>query len=227
MPERHRARFLPFAGALPTVVTEMADLPVVALIASAGGLAPMTSVLHQLPPDFRGAIVALLHQQPDRPSQLTAILARRCALTVRQAADGDALEPGIVLVVPPGRHALVTADFRICLVRTDHFPSPRPSGDVLLCTLAVSAGPAAIAVILSGGGHDGAIGVQAIDALGGTVVVQRPGPGVHAGMPLAALGANRPKFLLKTEDIGACLLHLVGDGNALGDEALGAAGTDG
>ena len=173
--------------------------PVVALCASAGGLDALIQVLAPIQPGFPAAIIALQHQQPDRVSHLAALLQRRCTLPVRDAVDGDPLIAGEVLVVPPGVHMLVGSDARVRLVGTGMVPPARPSADLLLCTAAASLGPRLIAVILTGGGHDGAVGAEAVDAFGGRVLVQDPQTAFAPGMPSAAIERNSPQAVALSE----------------------------
>src|SRR5689334_10707233 len=85
----------------------------VALVCSAGGLAPLTTVLSGLPANFPAAVIVLQHQPPRKESLLAPILARHCALPLDVARDGATLVGGAVVVIPPGRHALVTVDNRV------------------------------------------------------------------------------------------------------------------
>ena len=144
--------------------------PIVALVCSAGGLQALQHVLAPLPADFPAAVLLLQHQSPRHHSLLAPILARTCPLPVRAARSGDALIAGTVLVVPPGTHALATVQNALALIASDGPASYRPSADLLLTSLAVTAGPRVIAVVLSGGGTDGATGAVAVHALGGTVI---------------------------------------------------------
>src|SRR5664280_3865486 len=80
------------------------DVPVVALVCSAGVLDAMSRVSRLLPKGFPAAVVVLQHTQPDAQSWLVDILARRTALPVVQAVDGLALAAAWVVVVPPGPH---------------------------------------------------------------------------------------------------------------------------
>ena len=148
----------------------LARPPIVALVCSAGGLQALTSVLRPLPEAFPAAVIALQHQSPDRPSFLADILARDCRLPFSAARHGAALQAGTVVVVPPGKHALVTLGNRLALINADHSLPYRPSADLLLTSLAVVAARRAIAVILSGRGSDGATGAVAMHDLGGTVI---------------------------------------------------------
>ena len=146
----------------------------------------MTQVLGRLAPGFPGAVIALDHQQPERPSRLAAILATRCRLPVREARYGDRLVAGEVLVVPPGAHAVATREDTIVLLRTRGTPPGRPSADLLLATLAVTGGTRVIAVILSGTGPDGA-GALAVHDFGGMVIVDDE----PAAEPFAAAAVDR------------------------------------
>jgi two-component system chemotaxis response regulator CheB len=161
--------------------------PVVALVASAGGLDVLIRILRLLPARLPASVLVALHQQPGRPNELAGLLAAHAALPVRVAEDGDRLNPGQVLVVPPGRHLLVTSGAQIGLIATGAAPPARPSADLLLSTLAVTCGPHALAVILSGYGHDGQAGVRAVVRCGGTVLAQNRASSLHFDMPSAAI----------------------------------------
>ncbi|MDT4987813.1 MAG: two-component system, chemotaxis family, protein-glutamate methylesterase/glutaminase [Micromonosporaceae bacterium] len=158
-----------------------------ALVASTGGLGVLIRILSLLPPDIAASLLVSLHQQPDRPSELVGLLAARAEVPVRVAADGDHLGVGQVLVVPPGRHLIVTSAGTVGLLNTGAAPPSRPSADLLFATLAVTCGPRALGVVLSGHGHDGQAGVRAIVRCGGTVLAQDRDSSAQFGMPGAAI----------------------------------------
>lgn len=184
--------------------------PIVAIAASAGGLRAIMRVLDGLPEDFPAPILIVQHLDRHGPSLLAGILARHCRLRVRQAAAGDALVPGTVFVAPPDHHLLVNADATLSLTHTELVHFVRPSADLLFESLAASFGPRAIAVVLSGSGQDGAMGVKAISERGGTVVVQDPQSAEHAGMPRSARDTGAADAVLPLEAIGAALRRLAG-----------------
>ena len=163
------------------------DHPVIALVASAGGLAAVTRVLSGLPEDFGACVLVLIHQTPDRESELAALLDRRSTLPVEVAQHDQELSPGRVLVVPPGQHLLITASGRTALIVSGVSPPSRPSADLLLATLATALGERAVAVVLSGGGHDGATGATAVHVCGGTVVATDEATSETYSMPLATI----------------------------------------
>ncbi|WP_103354491.1 chemotaxis protein CheB [Amycolatopsis sp. CA-128772] len=189
-----------------------ARVPVVALVASAGGLDALARVLGPLPADLPAAVLVAQHLEPDRASHLTGILAGRTALRVAEAADGDELRPGLVLVVPAGRHLLLTLEQRIVLVDAGALPPARPSADLLLATLAVTCGPRALAVVLTGKGTDAQAGIRAVARCGGTVFAQDQPTSAHFGMPDAAIGTGLVDAVLPLSGIAAAVLDHVGGG---------------
>jgi two-component system chemotaxis response regulator CheB len=171
----------------PVAPGAQAGFPVVALVASAGGLEAVSRVLGPLPEDLPAAIVVLIHQSPDRVSVIAEILARRCAMPVAAAEHGSRLFPATVIVAPPGRHVLIGPGPTVGLIVSGAVPPSRPSADLLLATLATAVGPSAIAVVLSGGGHDGATGATAVHRYGGTVLASDAASSESFSMPLAAI----------------------------------------
>ncbi|WP_130513570.1 chemotaxis protein CheB [Krasilnikovia cinnamomea] len=162
-------------------------VPVVALVCSAGGLEPLCEILADLPRRFPAAVIVLRHQSPTAADRMAPILRARTALRVKTAADGDALVPGRVLVAPAGNHTLVSPDGMITLIDSGERPPYRPSADLLLTTLAMAAGPRAIAVVLSGYGNDGATGASVIHRLGGVVIASDAATSPVFAMPQAAI----------------------------------------
>src|SRR4051794_6898144 len=84
----------------PHAVDAAASRQLVVIAASAGGLQPLIDVLAALPADFPAAVAVVQHRGEAQPNVLSDILRRRTALPVRDARDGDLLEPGIVYVCP-------------------------------------------------------------------------------------------------------------------------------
>jgi two-component system chemotaxis response regulator CheB len=166
------------------------DFPIVAFVCSAGGLDALTRVLRPLPAGLPAAVLVLQHVSPEHPSELAAILARRTALAVTAATDGAPMEPGGVLVCPSGQHTLATAGETIALIPSGAPPPYRPSADLLLATLAVTAGERVIAVVLTGGGNDAATGATAVHRFGGIVIACSPQSSTEAAMPRAAMNRS-------------------------------------
>jgi two-component system chemotaxis response regulator CheB len=190
------------------------QLPIIALVGSAGGLDAAARVLAPLPGDLAASIIVLIHVPPDRASRIVEVISRRCSLPVVEARDGLPLCPRQVIVVPPGRHLLITADDRVlrtALIVSGAYPPSRPSADLLLATLATAVGSRAIAVILSGGGNDGATGATAVHVCGGTVLATDETSSNHYSMPLAAIERDEAvDQVLPLDEIADALIGLVG-----------------
>ncbi len=184
------------------------EFPIVALACSEGGLHALTVVLCSLPEDFPAAVIVLQHQSPDHPSHLATILDRECRLPVTVASHQRPLIPATVIVVPPGKHALVT-DNEVALIDSDGPPPYRPSADLLLISLALTAPRRTIAVILSGGGHDGATGATAVHDFGGTVIASDRESSTNFDMPAAAIGRDDAvDYVLPVKEIADLLISL-------------------
>lgn len=175
---------------------------IAALAASAGGLAAFSEVLSALPADFPAPVLLLQHLSSRYRSLLPELLARVTSLTVVQARDGDELLPGQAYVAPPGLHLLVRPDRTLALSDSEPVWFTRPAADCLFKSLAASFGSRTVGVILTGGGCDGAQGIQAIHRAGGTTIAQSPKSCTAAGMPSAAIETGCVDMVLPLARIG-------------------------
>jgi two-component system, chemotaxis family, protein-glutamate methylesterase/glutaminase len=185
---------------------------VVALAASAGGLNALSEVLSALPVDFRAAIVLVQHLDPKHRSMMAEILGRRTKLTVRQATEGDQIAPGGVWVAPPAHHLLVNGDGMLSLTRTELVHFVRPSADLLFESMAAGYRERSIAVVLTGTGMDGEMGVRAVKKMGGTVIAQDQETSDYFGMPGAAIKTGCVDLILPLDQIAKTLIALVMNG---------------
>jgi len=190
----------PFAGAA---------FDVVALASSAGGIAALSEILGSLPGDFPAAIVVVQHLDPRHRSLMADILRRRTALNVAQAAEGDYIRAGTVYIAPPDRHLLVNANGTLSLSHSELVHFVRPSADLLFESVAASYRKRAIAVVLTGTGSDGSMGIGAIKKMGGTVVAQDQASAEFSGMPGAAIRSGNADFVLPLDEIAPALVTLV------------------
>ena len=133
---------------------------------------------------------------------MAEILGRRCPLEVRQAVDGDRLVPGVILVAPPDHHLLVNGDGTLSLTRTELVHFVRPSADLMFESMAAGYRDRAIAVVLTGTGVDGQMGVRAVKTMGGTVIAQDQATSEYFGMPGAAIKTGCVDFILPLSEIG-------------------------
>jgi two-component system chemotaxis response regulator CheB len=187
---------------------------VVALAASAGGLKALTAILSALPADFPAALLVVQHILPHAKGLLAEALARRTPLRVKEAQAGDVLNAATVYVAPPDHHLLVNADQTLSLSRSAKVHHARPSADPLFASAAASVGNRLIAVVLTGGDHDGSGGVRAVKQGGGTVLAQDEASSEDFSMPRAAIQTGAVDFVLPLSGIAAALVRLIRADNA-------------
>jgi two-component system chemotaxis response regulator CheB len=185
-----------------------ADIPavfhLVAIAASAGGLPALATVLARLPRDFSLPIAVVQHIDPNHVSLIPHILARKTALTVKQADQGEVMMAGVVYVAPPAWHLQIDDEGHVDLTRDEPVRFLRPCADRLFVSAARVLGPI-IGVVLSGTGSDGAAGAEAIKIAGGLVIAQDEATSAFFGMPLAAIRRGVVDRVLALDDIAPAL----------------------
>jgi two-component system, chemotaxis family, protein-glutamate methylesterase/glutaminase len=196
-PEPPRRREKP--GRLPAV-------SVVAICSSTGGPPMLKRLLEGLPATYPIPILVVQHMAAGFTESLALWLDRAIQLSVRTAEDGARLGPG-VWIAPEGYHLTVNGGGRIALDDRDHPGPHRPSGDVLLSSVATSLGRWAAAIVLTGMGRDGANGAAAVKAAGGIAIAQDEASCVIYGMPKAAVDAG-VEIVLTPEEIAEALKSL-------------------
>jgi len=190
----------------------VSGLRLVAMGASWGGLRAVEAVLAALPQDFPASVVIAQHRQVDaNDGTLVRLLDARCALTVLEAEDKQALDPGVVLVAPADYHLLVETG-AVALSVDAPLNYSRPSIDILLSSAADAYGDRVAGVVLTGSNADGALGLAQIAARGGTAIVQDPETAERREMPDAALWATPEARVLALEQIGPALARLAAAG---------------
>jgi two-component system chemotaxis response regulator CheB len=182
---------------------------IVALASSAGGLQALISILSALPSSFPAPITVVQHLDPHHPSFMSSILSRRTQLDVKQAEEGDILRPGMVYIAPPDRHLLINREGTVSLSHSEMVHFVRPSADLMFESVAASYKTRAIAVVLTGSGHDGAMGIEAIKRMGGTVIAQNEATSLFFGMPGAAIQSGNVDYVLPLNEIAPVLINLV------------------
>lgn len=182
------------------------ELRVVGLGGSAGCIPALQRFFTSMPSDSGMAFVVVLHLSPEHDSVLADVLQRCTAMPVLKVDDGMRVDPNTVYVIPPGKH-LTMVDGHLRLTELSREPGKRMAVDLFFRSLADTHGPHAVAVVLSGGDGDGALGIKRIKERGGLTIVQDPEAAEHSGMPRAALATSMVDWVLKTEDIPARLLE--------------------
>ena len=168
--------------------------PIVAIGASAGGLAPTSELLHELGAEPGIALVIIHHLDPTHASGLIEILARATALPVSAAADGTRVEPNQVYVLQPNAGLLINQGVLKLVPRSEtgglHLPINRFFESLALDRDGLSGG-----VVLSGTGFDGSEGIKAIKREGGITLAQ-DATAPFGGMPQSAIATGCVDFVL-------------------------------
>jgi two-component system chemotaxis response regulator CheB len=165
----------------------------VVIATSTGGPPALQAIIPDLPKDLPSAVLIVQHMPLGFTRSLAERLDARSPLPVREALDGQAVEPGQVLIAPAGRHMKVRRRGQSIKVLLDEEPRGalhRPSADVLMASMAKAYGARVLGVVLTGMGSDGVEGLRAIREAGGRTLAESEESCVIYGMPKAAVEAG-------------------------------------
>jgi two-component system, chemotaxis family, CheB/CheR fusion protein len=181
--------------------------PVVGIGASAGGMAAVLQLFEHLSETPGMSFVVVLHLSPEHESHAAEILRRATRMPVVQVTQTQPIQVNSVYVIAPALQ-LVMDDGKLVVEAQDR-PRGRPVAiDLFFRTLARAHQERAIAVVLSGTGSDGALGLGEVKAHGGVSIAQAPAEAEYAGMPMAAIATGRVDFVLPVVDIPTKLAEL-------------------
>ena len=188
---------------------------VVAIASSTGGPRALAEIIPRLPEDLGAAVVIVQHM----PREFTRLLAHRLdsmsPLWVAEAIDGKLLRENRVYVAPGGYHMTLNGEAGNASIRLDNSTAPmwgvRPAADPLFFSVADTFGGAAVGVVLTGMGRDGAEGLKRITEGGGTAIVQDRDSSIIYGMPQAALAAAGTAKVAKVDRIAPLITQLCVD----------------
>jgi two-component system CheB/CheR fusion protein len=169
---------------IPPVTTR-----IVGIGASAGGLAALEQFLEHVPPRSGLAYVVVQHLDPTHKARLAELLQRVTDIPVQEAENGMPIEPDRAYVIPPNTELSVSGGI-LALEKPAEPRGLRLPINVLFSSLARDQGDRAIAVVLSGMGSDGMLGLQAVGAVGGLSAAQEPASAQFDSMPRSAIAAG-------------------------------------
>ncbi|HEX5362452.1 MAG TPA: chemotaxis-specific protein-glutamate methyltransferase CheB [Fluviicoccus sp.] len=184
----------------------------VAIGCSTGGPQALLGLLKGLPPDFPLPILITQHMTKGFVGGLVSWLQKHAALHISLAADGGLLEPGYVYFAPDDCHLLVERGPLGLRLRLDHgapFGGLRPSVSRLFHSVAHATRGAAVGVLLTGMGEDGADGMLAMRKAGCRTMVQDNASSVVYGMPGAALAIDAVDEVVAIGKMSAHLTEIV------------------
>ncbi|MDX0970615.1 PAS domain S-box protein [Sinorhizobium medicae] len=180
-------------------MVQKADPPIVAIGASAGGVQALQTFFDLMPIDTGATFVVIVHLDPHARSELANILAARTRMPVTQVEDQARLESNHVYVIAPNRR-LKIADGTIAALPFEEPHALRAPIDFFFRSLAEEH-RSEFAIILTGAGADGAIGVKAIKEADGIVLVQDPDEAEYASMPRNAIATEVADFVLPIREL--------------------------
>ena len=176
---------------------------------STGGTQALEQILLNLPSDAPG--IAITQHMPEK---FTAMYAQRlnglCAMTVREARDGDRLERGVALIAPGGRHMEIRKAAGQYYVKVFDGPPVnrhKPSVDVLFRSAAASAGRDLLGILLTGMGDDGARGMKQMHDGGARTIAQDEETCVVFGMPKEAIKLGAVDEVLPLDHVSQAILR--------------------
>lgn len=181
------------------------ELRAVVVGGSAGGIEALNALLPALSRNLAVPVAVVIHLPPDRPSMLPQLFETKCAVPVREAADKDTVEPGVVYFAPPGYHLLFERDGLFSLSVDEPVHHSRPSIDVLFDSAVWAFEGDVLGIVLSGANSDGAQGLSAIMARGGLGWVQLPSSAYATAMPEAASALCAKARVLSLDQMVAVL----------------------
>ena len=185
---------------------------VIAIGSSTGGPQALGSLLGALSPSLsRLAVLVAQHMPPMFTTVLAERLARATGREAREGRDGEPLKLGSIYVAPGDHHMTVARQEAPCLRIRSGPPVNfcRPAVDPLFASVASTFGPAALGIVLTGMGSDGAAGARAIAEAGGSVIAQDEVSSVVWGMPGAAAASGVCAAVLPPDEIARTVTKLV------------------
>ncbi len=175
---------------------------------STGGPTIVQSILASLPNNFPGAIAISQHMPRGFTRSFAERLNQYSNITVKEAADGDTIEPGVALVTPGGYHMSFAeqSGFYHAILTKSIDDKYVPSIDVMYNSAADVFTSRCHAIVLTGMGSDGKQGVVTIKERGGQAVAQSEETSVIFGMPREAIATGVVDRVLDFKDISGWML---------------------
>jgi two-component system CheB/CheR fusion protein len=184
---------------------ERSRFPVVGIGASAGGLEALELFLNNTPADSGIAFIIIQHLSPDHVGMLPELLQRTTTMKVRQARDGDQMQPDCVYVIPPNK-GMTIRNRALHLYEPVEVRGQRLPIDLFLRSLAMDCAEQSIGVILSGMGSDGTLGLRAIREQSGLTLAQEPSSAKFDSMPKSAIDADLADIIAIPEELPARII---------------------
>jgi len=182
------------------------ELSIIAIGSSTGGPPALQSVFTKLPAKLPVGIVVAQHMPPMFTKSLAERLNSLSPMTIREAVDGEKIEPGLALICPGGQNMTVKRRGGATYVAIGAEPIGtlyKPCVDVLMNSVADGFGGTTMGVILTGMGNNGVIGIRNVKTKNGVVIAQNEETCVVYGMPRAIIEANLADHIAPIDDVAS------------------------
>jgi two-component system CheB/CheR fusion protein len=189
------------------IVVSTLEFPVVGIGASAGGMQALLKFFEHMPLSHEMAFVVVLHLSPKHPSAAADILQRATTMPVIQVTSPVKIERRHIYVIAPNLQ-ISMVDGLLQVKDLDRPRGKHVAIDLFFRTLAEVHCERAVAIVLSGTGSDGAVGLSRIKEQGGLTLVQSPSDAEYVGMPSAAIYTNAADFVLPVVEMPQKLIEL-------------------
>ena len=183
-------------------------IPVVAIGASAGGLKEFEQFFKNMPSTKELAFVIIQHLAPDYKSILADIVNRYTAMDVCQIENKMKVQPGKVYIIPPNNLVLLDKD-KLVLKEMEKKQGINLPIDVFFRSMKDDIGEKSVAVILSGTGSDGTLGIKEVKEAGGLTIVQQPDTAEYDGMPTSAIRTGLIDYVIPVEEMPKVILNYI------------------
>ncbi len=170
--------------------SEGIDFPIIAIGCSSGGPKALKDLFASLPPKFPGGIIVVQHMPAGFTKTLASRLDQDSEIRIREAEMGDKINPGEALIAPGDYHLELDKHKKVFLHKKPRKWGVRPCVDYMMTSVAKKYGERVIGVILTGMGHDGAIGMENIKTNNGYGIVEDRSTALVYGMPGAVIEVN-------------------------------------
>ncbi len=191
------------------------DIDLVAIGASTGGPSALQIILTRLPHDFSAPVLISQHMPKGFTGPLAERLDKLSEIRIKEAENGDILEPGKVFICPGGAHMILRDKGQKCYIllkEATYEDKYVPSVDIMMTSAAEHYGSKTMGVILTGMGNDGKKGMLEIKSKGGYTIAESEETAVVFGMPGEVINTGAVDKVLPLPDVPGELIKIVKKG---------------
>lgn len=212
VPIRREVKAIAAAMSMPAPMEAGLPRRLVLIGCSTGGPGALHHIIPKLPADLPAAVLVVQHMPPGFTRSLAGRLDELSAISVKEAAEGDRLRNGRVLLAPGGFHMTVDGEGRIRLNQDPPMHGVRPAVDKTFESVVPAWQERMVGVILTGMGYDGGKGMVSLKKAGGRTIAEDASTCVVYGMPKVVVELGAADQVLPVHEIAEAITRLVREG---------------